>query len=184
MRKSKLFVFLMAVMLCVVSVSAAFAKVPPLDEDETDAMEQMVCKLLQNEGYKTDYRKDIRSIDIRYTDKYYHMSIETKKGKLFSADITAKGVLKYLASGTGPEGSPVDNPQMDEDSMKKISDKVTSFLDEVNPSLLKKIGTLKVKKSLTDEKTVYVEVVDSKKKVYFELKIEPTVQLLCYNQTK
>ena len=106
MRKSKLFVFLMAVMLCVVSVSAAFAKVPPLDEDETDAMEQMVCKLLQDEGYKTDYWKDIRSIDIRYTDKYYHMSIETIKGKLFSADITTKGVVKYLASGTGPEGSP------------------------------------------------------------------------------
>ena len=46
MRKSKWLVFLIAVILCVVSVSAAFAKVPPLEEDEADAMEQMVCKLL------------------------------------------------------------------------------------------------------------------------------------------
>ena len=68
--------------------------------------------------------------------------------------------------------------------MKKIQDKVDSFLKEVNPDLLEKIGKLKVQKSLTDGDTVYVEVVDSNKKVFFELKIEPTVQLVVYTQRK
>ena len=184
MRKSKWLVFLMAVILCVVSVSAAFAKVPPLEEDEADAMEQMVCKLLQNEGYKTDYWKDISRIDITYMDKYYHLSIETTKGNLYGADVTAKGVVRSLASHAGTEGTPKKNPKLDEDTMKKIQDKVDSFLTEVNPDLLKKLGKLKVQKSLTDGDTVYVEVVDSKKKVFFSLKIEPTVQLVSYTQKK
>ena len=98
MRKSKWLVFLMAVILYVVSVTAAFAKVPPMEEDEADAMEQMVCKLLQNEGYQTDYWKDISRIDITYMDKYYHLSIETTKGNLYGADVTPKGVVRSLAS--------------------------------------------------------------------------------------
>ena len=184
MRKSKWLVFLMAVILCMVSVSAAFAKVPPLEEDETDAMEQRICELLQNEGYKTDYWKDVRSINIRYMDDYYHITLETKKGKNYGADVSPKGTVLSLASNAGTEGSPEENPKLDKDTMKKIQDKVDSFLKEVNPDLLEKIGKLKVQKSLTDGDTVYVEVVDSNKKVFFELKIEPTVQLVVYTQRK
>jgi len=184
MRKSKLLVFLMAVILCVVSVTAAFAKVPPLDEDETDAMEQMVCELLQKEGYKTDYWKDVRSIDIHYAEDYYHMHIETRNGSHYGADINTKGVIQYLVSYSGIGGRVIENPDLDKNTMKKINDKVNSYLKEVNPSLARRIGKLKVRESMTDGDTVYVEVVDSKKKVYFELKIEPTVQIICYSQMK
>ena len=118
MRKSKWLVFLMAVILCMVSVSAAFAKVPPLEEDETDAMEQRICELLQNEGYKTDYWKDVRSINIRYMDDYYHITLETKEmeqmlrendcdymqGFLFSRPLAEENFIRFIREHNPDEG--------------------------------------------------------------------------------
>ena len=85
------------------------------------------------------------------------------------------GIRLLYAKPYNPEGK---------GKQERYNQTVDSFLKEVNPDLLEKIGKLKVQKSLTDGDTVYVEVVDSNKKVFFELKIEPTVQLVVYTQRK
>ena len=65
-----------------------------------------------------------------------------------------------------------------------LEDPLIKFGVKTKAERIEKIGKLKVQKSLTDGDTVYVEVVDSNKKVFFELKIEPTVQLVVYTQRK
>lgn len=184
MRNSKLIAFLMAMILCVLSVSAAFAKVPELDENEGDALAKIVCNLLKGEGYKADLNEDIRSVDFRYGDKEYIISLTNIDGDQFGAEITPKGVVRYLTSYSSWGGEVQDTSKLDKKTRKKIEKKVESFLKKANPSLLKKIGELKVTEYTKDGKTAYVEIKDSNKKVRFTLKIKNNVKILTYSEIR
>ena len=182
MRKTRIVAFLLAVMLCLVCVSAAMAKARELSPDESDALEKKVCRLLQDEGYKTDFGKDLRSVSIYYLEDGYQMLLTTVRGEKFAAEITEKGVVTFIGKNGSRSGTPDEHPKPDKKTMKKIEKKVNSFLKKVNPSLRKKIGKLKVTYLLKKGKKTWVEVTDSKHRVFFDMQITPSVRIWSYSQ--
>jgi hypothetical protein len=171
MRTKRLIAFLLAVILCVACAATALAKPRELEPDESDAMEKRVCDILRGEGYNIDMFKNVSRVDIRYTSDGYDFSIETTDGKYYHAKFRGTKTITAIGANFGYEGVPMEKPKLDKKTMKRVEKKVNSFLKKVNPSLRKKIGKLKVFNVVKNGKTTYAEIRDSKKKVYFTLKI-------------
>ena len=185
MRTKKLIAFLLAVVLCVACVSAALAKPRELEPDESDAMEKKICDILRAEGYKIDLFKNVSRVDIYYTSDGYDFSIETTDGKFYHATYRGTKTITSIGGNFGYEGVPMEKPKLDKKTMKRVEKKVDSFLKKVNSSLRKKIGKLKVVSCVKNGKTTYAEIRDSKKKVYFTLKItSSSVKVLGYTEMK
>ena len=171
MRTKRLIAFLLAVILCVARAATALAKPRELEPEESDAMEKRICSLLRAEGYKVDPFRNVRRVDISYTSDGYHFTLVTDKDEYYWAEFRGTKTITMLGSNNGFEGVPMEKPKLDKKTMKRVEKKVNSFLKKVNPSLRKKIGKLKVVNVVKNGKTTYAEIRDSKKKVYFTLKI-------------
>ena len=183
MRNSKLVAFLLAVILCVVSCSAALAKSRELSPDESDELEKWLCGVLQDEGYNVDFGSNLKSVDISYTSDGYNVTMKTTEGSTYKAKLKGTRTVVYLSAKSGYGGTPMDDPQLDKKTMKRVEKKVKAFLKKVNPSLRKKIGTLNVTTCTVDGKKTYVELKDSKDKAFFALKVtSSSVQVMVFSE--
>ena len=183
MRNSKLVAFLLAVILCVVSCSAALAKSRELSPDESDELEKWLCGILRDEGYNVDFGTNLKSVDISYTSDGYKVTMTTTEGGTYNAKLKGTKTIVYLSAKSGYGGTSMDDPQLDKKTMKRVEKKVKAFLKKVNPSLRKKIGTLEVTNCMVDGKKTYVELKDSKDKAYFALKVTSSaVQVITFSE--
>ena len=181
MRNSKLVAFLLALVLCVVSVAAALADFNDVSEEWIEKMEKKACTILKNEGNNIDY-KTLKEVSGSYYGNEYTFFLTSAKGKQYAAAFNEKGNLTHLNNYEGIQGQVKDVSKLDSKTMEKIEKKINSFLKANNPSLKKKIGKLVVSHYLKDGKTTYVEITDKKNKVDFYLKINSSgVRITMFN---
>ena len=82
MRNSKLVAFLLALVLCVVSVAAALADFNDVSEEWIVAMEKKACTILKNEGNNIDY-KTLKEVSGSYYGNEYTFFLTSAKGKQY-----------------------------------------------------------------------------------------------------
>ena len=99
MRKSKLLACLMAVILCVVSVSAAFAA--PNPREAIRAMKETACKILQDMGYHVVLGDNVKDIEATANGDLSSVTISTKNGNKFSLSFTKDGTVKEFTYMNG-----------------------------------------------------------------------------------
>ena len=175
MRKSKLAAFLMAVVLCMVGVSAAFAD-PANPREAIKAMKEMTCRILQDMGYHVVLGENVDAIDARGSGDLCEVTVSTTNGSRFSLSFTKDGKVKSFRNHARQETDRKENaPKVGKKTIKKIEKAVDAFLKRHNKALRKKIGKLKVVRISEGEGGTFVRVQDSKKKISMDLRIAPTV---------
>ena len=184
MRYSRLLAFLMAVVLCLVSVSAALAKNTEEVPEEYEALVKKACKLLKAEGYKTDYKKDVKSFETWTEGDRICISIIAKNGREYGADFTKDGAVKYIINYQPYGGRHGQASDLDQKTVKKIEDKVKSFVKKNDPSLLKKIGKLEITEVWTEGDTLFVQVKDTKNKMHTVLQVKPSLRIWYFYDLK
>lgn len=185
MYNKKLIAFLLAVILCLACASVALANPSELTPEESDAMEKRICDLFKAEGFDIDLTKNIKRVDISYTEDGYIFVLTTTKGESYYAKFRGTETIISLSTNKEYEGIPMEKPKLDKKTMKRVEKKVNSFLKKVNPSLRKKIGKLKVVSCLKNGKKKYVEITDSKRRVNFTLRITSSaVRVWHYNEMR
>lgn len=174
MRKSKFLAFLMALMLCAVSVTAAFAA--PNPREAIQAMKETACKILQDMGYHVVLGDNVKDIEATANGDLSSVTISTKNGNKFSLSFTKDGTVKEFKNHARVKAEKTENnPKLGKKTMKKIEKTVNAFLKKHGKALRKQIGKLKVVKSWTSDGETFVRVQDSKKKIRMDLQIKPQV---------
>ena len=175
MRKSKLLACLLAIVLCTVSVTAAFAA-PSNPREAIQAMKETACGILQDMGYNVVLGDNVDSIEASGNGELNSVTITTKIGNKFSLSFTKDGkVTEFKNHAKVKADKTENNPKLNKKTVKKIEKAVDSFLKKHNKALRKKIGKLKVVKSWTSDGGTFVRVQDAKKKIRMDLRISPSV---------
>ena len=113
MRNSKLVAFLLALVLCVVSVAAALADFNDVSEEWIVAMEKKACTILKNEGNNIDY-KTLKEVSGSYYGNEYTFFLTSAKGKQYAAAFNvliidifdlADAEVAHLAMGLASAGT-------------------------------------------------------------------------------
>ena len=175
MRKSKLLACLLAIVLCTVSVTAAFAA-PSNPREAIQAMKETACGILQDMGYNVVLGDNVDSIEASGNGELNSVTITTKIGNKFSLSFTKDGTVKEFKNHARAKAEKTENnPKLAKKTVKKIEKTVNAFLKKHGKALRKQIGKLKVVKSWISDGRTFVRVQDAKKKIRVDLQIKPQV---------
>ena len=177
MKFSKLFAFLMAVLLCVGAVAVSFAENAELTEKQSEKLYSIAYKALKGEGYKVNTYDECSAESVNNTRWFTFM----KGGKMrWRCDVTHKGYVNYLVNYDfyQKDAKIRDAKTAKKSEIKKAMNKINSFLKKYNPKLLKRVKKLKLDQVLVKGKNRYLDYSDQEwQGMQFMIRVYPSVRI-------
>ena len=179
MRKLKPVAFLLAMVLCAVCASAAFAE-NIWTEELLDGLYDKGRKLLAAEGYSVD---DYSNSNVETVEDVCWITF-TEKDRTLRCDLSVDGNALYLYNSDYDQrkGSATDHPFVKPEELMKATQKMKTFLKKNHPALLDRVDRLAMDRLIIQGNCRYLEFSDGKwQGLSFVIQTSPTLRIEYYH---
>ena len=175
MRNLKPVAFLLAIVLCAVFASAAFAE-GIWTEELLDGLYAKGRELLEAEGYSPD---SYPGANVETVDDVCWITF-TEKDRTLRCDLSVDGNALYLYNSEYDQrrGSTVDHPFVKPDELMQATQKMKNFLRKNHPALLDRVDRLAMERLIIQGSNRYLDFSDGEwQGLNFVIRTSPTLRI-------
>ena len=175
MRNLKPAAFLLAIVLCAVFASAAFAE-GIWTEELLDGLYAKGRELLEAEGYSPD---SYPNTNVETVDDVCWITF-TEQDRTLRCDLSAGGNALYLYNSEYDQrrGSTVDHPFVKPDELMQATQKMKNFLRKNHPALLERVDRLAMERLIIQGSNRYLDFSDGEwQGLNFVIRTSPTLRI-------